>query len=78
MAATPMLWDKASCLFERFRKSGMDRRRAIARRGLAYVMGWIAKCKLFNANCKVFRSDMISTVGDCQFAMSILQIAIAP
>ena len=53
MAATPMLWDKASRPFVCFRESSMDRRRAIARRGLAYVMGWIAKCKLFNANCKV-------------------------
>lgn len=53
MAATPMLCNKASRSFVCFCESRMDRRRTIARRGLAYEAGWIAKCKLFNANCKV-------------------------
>ena len=75
MAATPMLWSKASRPFVCFRECRIDRRRTIARRGLAYVVEWIAKCKLFNANCKVFWSDMIATVANCQFAMSILQFA---
>ena len=54
MATTPMLWNKASRAFVCFCESGIARRRAIARRGLAYVVGWIAKCKLTNANCKMF------------------------
>jgi hypothetical protein len=37
-----------------FRESGVCRRRTIAKRGLANVVGWIAKCKLTNANCKMF------------------------
>ncbi|EMB18258.1 hypothetical protein RE6C_01016 [Rhodopirellula europaea 6C] len=36
MATTPMLWDKARRPFERFRESGIFRRRTIARWNLAY------------------------------------------
>jgi hypothetical protein len=54
MTNTPMLWNKASRAFVCSCESGVCRRRAIARRGLAYVVGWIAKCKLTNANCKMF------------------------
>jgi hypothetical protein len=54
MATTPMLWNKASRRFKCFRESGVYRRRTIARRSLAYVVGWNAKYKLTNANCKMF------------------------